>query len=114
MTRYTQLQGDSAPTKLPETGDVTHLALWSTLLNRTRCGMSFVDGASRVETSISCMTCLVKADIFEIPLYAVKPAENPDGESVWCKQVFGPPYGHITDCCYAEDPCDWHKPKEST
>jgi hypothetical protein len=107
-----QLQGDSAPTKLMETGDIVHLALWSPLLCRTRCGVSLIVGDERVDEPISCMTCLVKADVFEIPLRADKPATNPDGELVWCKQVFGPSYNYITECCYTEDPCDYHKPIE--
>lgn len=106
-------QGDSAPTKLMETGDIVHLALWSPLLCRTRCGISFMVGDERVEEPISCMTCLVRADVFEIPLYSALPATNPDGEQVWCKQVFGSPYNHITECCYVEDPCDWHISKQS-
>lgn len=107
-----QFQGDSAPTRLLEIDDVTHLALWSPLLCRTRCGVSFSDGAERVEEPVSCMTCLVKADVFEIPLYADKPSINHFSERAWFKQAFGPPYDHITECCYAEDPCDWHKSKE--
>lgn len=73
-----QFQGDSAPTKLMETGDIVRLALWSPLLNRTRCGISFMVGDERV----------------------------------WLKQVFGPPYNHITECNHGECPCDWHEPKQ--
>jgi hypothetical protein len=95
-----------------ETGDIVHLALWSPLLCRTRCGVSFIVGDERVEEPISCMTCLVRADVFEIPLQADKPGINAYGEEVWFKQVFGPPYNHVTDCCHAGDPCDWHERKE--
>lgn len=114
-----QLQGDSAPTKLAKAGDIVHLALWSPLLCRTRCGVSFnanphwiVDYPERVEEPISCMTCLVRADVFEIPLQANKPGINAYDEEVWFKQVFGSPYNHVTECCLAEDPCDWHERKE--
>ncbi len=111
-------QGDSAPTKLLNTGDIVHLALWSPLLYQTRCGVSFsiepawVDGAEHVETPVSCMTCLVRADVFEVPLQGDKPGINHFGESVWFKQVFGPPYNHVTECCFADSPCDWHVTKE--
>ncbi len=113
-----QCQGDSAPTRLTKTGNIVHLALWSPLLYRTRCGMSFsvkpawVDGAERVEDPVSCMTCLVRADVFEIPLWTDRPRINPYNEAVWLKQVFEPPYNHVTECCYAKCPCDWHKTKE--
>lgn len=112
MTEYTQLQGTSEPTRLMETGDIVHLALWSPLLNRTRCGISFMVGDERVEEPVSCMTCLVRADAFEIPLQSDDPSINPFDEGAWMKQVFGPPHGHVTECCYAESPCDWHKRKE--
>jgi hypothetical protein len=114
-----QLQGDSAPTRLTGTGNIVHLALWSPLLYRTRCGVSFsiepawVDGAERVEEPVSCMTCLIRADVFEVPLQSDEPATNPFDERVWLKQVFGPPYNHVTECCHGECPCDWHEPKQS-
>lgn len=113
-----QLQGESAPTQLLVTGAVVHLALWSPLLNQTRCGVSFdpnrvLDGAACADEPISCMTCLVRADVFEIPLQDDEPTTNHFNERVWLKQVFGPPYNHVTECCHGECPCDWHKPKQS-
>lgn len=114
MTGPTQLQGTSEPTKLMETGDIVHLALWSPLLNRTRCGVSFMVRDERVEEPVSCMTCLVRADVFEVPLQADEPTTNHFNERVWLKQVFGPPYNHTTECCHAECPCDWHEKKELT
>ncbi len=113
-----QLQGYSAPTRLRTTGNIVHLALWSPLLYRTRCGISFsitpawVDEADRVDEPISCMTCLVRADIFEVPLKADRPTLNAFDEYVWWKQVFGPPYNHTTECCHGEAPCDYHEVKE--
>lgn len=117
MTRTQHRHGESAPTRLLATGKVVHLALWSPLLNRTRCGESFstepawVDGAEQVEEPVSCMTCLVRADVFEIP-FVDGPRINTFGESVYFKQVFGGSYDYVTDCCHAECPCDWHETKE--
>ena len=117
MTRTQHGHGESAPTTLLATGEVVHLALWSPLLNRTRCGESFstvpawVNGAERVEEPVSCMTCLVRADVFEIPIPS-KPHVDSFGDAVYLKQVFGPPYNHVTECCAAECPCDWHETKE--
>lgn len=107
-----QLQGDSAPTLLRSSGAIVHLALWSPLLCRTRCGIEFQDDAARVDEPVNCMTCLTRAEVFEIPLQASKPSVNHFDETCWMVQKFGPPYGHITECCYAEDPCDWHESKE--
>ena len=103
-----------------ETGDIVHLALWSPLLNQTRCGLPFlfsselawVFTAERVEEPVSCMTCLVRTDVFEVPLQANEPTINYFNERVWLKQVFGPPYNRTTECCAAESPCDWHEIKE--
>lgn len=116
MSRIKHTYGDSAPTKLLATGGIVHLALWSPLLNQTRCGESFstepagVDGAEQVEESVSCMTCLVRADIFEIPIPR-DPHVNNYGELVYFVQVFGP-NNYTTECCHAAAPCDWHEPKE--
>lgn len=111
-------QGESTSTTLRDTGPIVHLALWSQLVNRTRCGREFwtipdwVDGAAKVEADIDCMACIVLADTYEIPLKGDRPGANYLDEKVWFKQVIGPPYGHVTDCCHAENPCPYHEQRQ--
>ena len=111
-----QLQGDSVPTLLVETGDIVHLALWSLLFHETRCGVVLEDNAKRVDAQVNCMTCLTRADVFWIPLASDAPTTNHFNARCWLKQMHGPPcgygYGYVTECCFEEDPCDYHKPKE--
>ena len=90
MKPNSHLEGESLPTRLGETGNIAHLALWSPLLYRTRCGVEFSIGpageAERVEEPVSCITCMVKADLFEIPL-SVNESTGYSDEKIWLKQV---------------------------
>lgn len=99
---------DSGGTTLAATGSIVHLALWSPLVNRTRCGVEFAVGARRTEADVDCMACVALTDTYEVPLQSNGPGTNHFDERVWFKQVFGPPYGHVTDCCHADNPCPYH------
>ena len=106
-----QLQGDSVPTSLADTDAMVHLALWSPLLRKTRCGVVLEDDARRVDKPVDCMTCLTRAEVFEVPLQSDRASVNHYNENCWLKQVHGARcgYGYITECCFTEDPCDYHK-----
>lgn len=112
--------GTSVPTILAETEGTVHLALWSPLLCQTRCGMEFaadpnwVDGARLVEGPVTCMTCIVQAASWWVPLS--KPCHNSLDEPMWMKRTFGDPRftlfnGYITECCPTEAPCGYHETK---
>jgi hypothetical protein len=92
---------------LPATGRITHLATWALLVNRTRCGLEFPAGTKQAETDVDCMACVAYADAYEIPLSGL--TINAFNEHCYFKQVLGQPYGHVTECCYEENPCRHHK-----
>lgn len=107
----TRIHHGHASTTLAATGSIVHLATWSPLVNRTRCGVEFVADARRTEADVDCMACIVLTDIYEVPLQSDRPGTNHFDERVWFKQVLGFPYGYITDCCHEDDPCRYHAAK---
>lgn len=89
---------------------MVHLAIRSPRLCRTRCGVEFLGGILCDDSeSVSCMTCLTRADVFEAPLsYFIV---NHYDECCWLKRVFNSSYdcGYVTECCHSEEPCNYHR-----